>query len=207
MKKDIWSTVSLVIKFCGAFLPVLFLIFLVNNTGGLRESDLSPFLMLFLSILIIPCVLLGIFLLGLCIENARKKKVQDAILNTGFQQVDRLSPFDFEEWIASFLRVAGYKAKVTKKSGDYGVDVIAEKEHDKIAIQVKKYTKPVGIKPIQEVYTGKEYYGCNDAWVMTTAPYFTQAAKNLASIHNVKLFNKEDLILFLNQIQEEKNKE
>ena len=36
---------------------------------------------------------------------------------------------------------------------------------------------------------------------MTTAPYFTQAAKNLAKAQNIKLFNKNDLAVLLNNLQ------
>lgn len=63
--------------------------------------------------------------------------MQNAILRTNISQVDKLTPYEFEKWVARFLRIAGYKASATKKSGDYGVDVVAEKDNTSIAIQVK----------------------------------------------------------------------
>lgn len=135
--------------------------------------------------------------------NRKERKLQEAILQTNINQVDGLTPYEFEEWVARFLRIAGYKAHATKKSGDYGVDVLAEKDNISIAIQVKKFTKPVGIKAIQEVISGMDYYNCYEGWVITTAPYFTQAAKNLAKARNIKLYNKNDLTILLYKLQKD----
>lgn len=135
--------------------------------------------------------------------NRKERELQEAILQTNINQVDDLTPYEFEEWVARFLRIAGYKAHATKKSGDYGVDVLAEKDNTSIAIQVKKFIKPVGIKAVQEVISGMDYYNCYEGWVITTAPYFTQAAKNLAETRNVKLYNKNDLALLLFELQKD----
>lgn len=139
--------------------------------------------------------------------NKKEIELQEAILQTNIDQVDTLTPYEFEEWVARLLRIAGYNATATKKSGDYGVDVIAEKDNERIAIQVKKFSKPVGIKAVQEVISGMDYYNCYDGWVVTTAPYFTQAAKNLANTRDVKLYNKNDLALMLYNLQKENNSE
>ena len=76
-------------------------------------------------------------------EKHYEKELQNAILRTNISQVDKLTPYEFEEWVARFLRIAGYKANATKKSGDYGVDVVAEKDNTSIAIQVKKSQNPL----------------------------------------------------------------
>lgn len=163
-----------------------------------------------------PCLILSIVLTFIATIiyvlitkhwNKKEVELQEAIINTGISQIDNLTPFEFEEWIARFLRIAGYRAYATKKTGDYGVDVIAENYNTKIAVQVKKFSKPVGIKAVQEVISGMDYYNCYEGWVVTTAPNFTQAAKNLAKTRNVKLYNKNDLALILNQLQQEHNKD
>ena len=48
-----------------------------------------------------------------------------------------------------------------------------------------------------------DYYNCYEGWVITTAPYFTQAAKNLAKTRNIKLYNKNDLALLLYELQKD----
>ena len=152
-------------------------------------------------------IALIIYILITITEKQYEKELQEAILNTGIEQVENLDPFEFEEWVARFLRISGYRAYATKKSGDYGVDVIAEKEYNRIAIQVKKFSNPVGIKAVQEVIAGMDYYNCYEGWVITTAPYFTQAAKNLAQTRNIKLYNKNDLAILLYELQKEHNNE
>ena len=48
-----------------------------------------------------------------------------------------MSGFEFEEFIAKFFEKLGYHSRTTKKSGDQGVDVLAEKDGQIIAIQTK----------------------------------------------------------------------
>lgn len=102
------------------------------------------------------------------------------MINSGISQIDNLAPFEFEEWVARLLKTAGYNAIATKKFGDYGADVIAEKDGIKIAIQVKKFNQPVGIKAVQEVVSAMQYYDCLDGWVITSAYGVTTVAYNFA---------------------------
>lgn len=48
-----------------------------------------------------------------------------------------------------------------------------------------------------------DYYNCYEGWVITTAPYFTQAAKSLVKARNVKLYNKNDLALLVCELQKD----
>lgn len=48
-------------------------------------------------------------------------------------------PFQFEEVVAELFEKMGYNSIVTKKTGDYGIDVIAKKDVEVIAIQVKLF--------------------------------------------------------------------
>ncbi len=72
--------------------------------------------------------------------------------------------------------------EVTRGSGDYGIDILAEKEGVTYAVQCKCYTAPVGVKAVQEAYAGRDYYGRMVGAVMTNQ-YFTapavEAAKKL----------------------------
>ena len=126
------------------------------------------------------------------IEN-NDRILQEQLLRDGVSSIDNLTPYEFEEWIARLMRAKGYNAYTTKYSGDYGIDVIAEKEYTKIGIQVKKFHKPVGVKAIQEVIAGMQYYDCNIGWVVTSANGFTQAAINLAQKSGVVLLTKNDI--------------
>lgn len=96
---------------------------------------------------------------------------------------------DYERVVAAYLRNKGYnRVKVTKGSGDYGVDVIAHKGKKKYAVQCKYYTSPVSLGAVQEVIAGKAMYGCNAAMVVTNST-FTESAENLAKQNGVKLIS------------------
>ena len=132
-----------------------------------------------------------LLLLTILVIHAIKK--HNILKRSGINQIDQLTPFEFENWVTRFFQAQGYRAYTTQKSGDYGIDVIAEKDHQKIAIQVKKYNQPVGIKAVQEAISGAKYYDCHEAWVVTSADKFTTAAYNLANKSHVKLITRTDL--------------
>lgn len=141
-------------------------------------------------IIISACFLLGFLVLISYLYTKYKKKALDKknkkIL---FSQVSKLSPYEFEEWIASYFSNHGSKAFVTKRSGDYGIDVIVYYQNKKIGIQAKKYAQPVGIKAVQEAYAGQKFYDCDSAWIVTTASNFTNQAIELAEKTGIELFN------------------
>ena len=90
---------------------------------------------------------------------------------------------EFEYFCADLLADRGFtEVEVTKGSGDYGIDILAQKDGVTYAIQCKRYTAPVGVKAIQEAYAGRDYYDRMVGAVMTNQ-YFTtpavEAAKKL----------------------------
>lgn len=94
---------------------------------------------------------------------------------------------DYEYLVAKYLRGHGYTGvKVTKGSGDFGVDVTAHKAGHKYAVQCKYYSSPVSLGAIQEAVAGKALYNCDRAMVVTNST-FTRAARELANANNVLL--------------------
>ena len=94
---------------------------------------------------------------------------------------------DYEYLVAEYLRGHGYTGvKVTKGSGDFGVDVTAHKTGHKYAVQCKYYSSPVSLGAIQEAVAGKAFYNCDRAMVVTNSS-FTKAARELAKANNVLL--------------------
>jgi restriction system protein len=103
-----------------------------------------------------------------------------------------MTPSGYEEYCAEVLRRDGWATKVTRASGDQGVDVIAEIQGVKLAVQCKRYVRPVGNKAVQEVLAGKAFYGAHAAAVVSTAPY-TPAAQALAKKCGILLLSHADL--------------
>jgi len=50
---------------------------------------------------------------------------------------------EFEAYVGGVLRYNGYLVEVTKVTGDCGVDIVARRGSQKIAVQCKRYAKPV----------------------------------------------------------------
>ncbi|KUH33189.1 hypothetical protein APY94_06630 [Thermococcus celericrescens] len=101
--------------------------------------------------------------------------------------------YSLERAVAEALQNKGFKVILTPASGDFGADIIAEKDGRKIAIQVKNTKDKVGVKAIQEVLGGKEYYKCHEAWVVSKSG-FTRNAWELADRANVKLIHADELV-------------
>jgi restriction system protein len=104
--------------------------------------------------------------------------------------MDEMEGHDFEYYCADILKERGFlEVEVTKGSGDFGADILAEKDGVTYAIQCKCYDKPIGVKAVQEVYAGRDYYDRMVGVVMTNQ-YFTQPAVELARKLNVMLWDR-----------------
>jgi len=106
--------------------------------------------------------------------------------------LDDLNGIEFEVAIAGLYEYKGYNVEITKASGDFGVDVIAKKGSEILAIQAKRYSGKVGIKAVQEVSAGALYYKATKAIVITNS-FFTEQAKELAKRTKTTLINKKRL--------------
>ena len=62
-----------------------------------------------------------------------------------------LNGYEFEREVAHVFERMGYKARVTPKSGDGGIDIILEKDACRFAVQCKHHSKPVGPSPVREL--------------------------------------------------------
>ena len=107
--------------------------------------------------------------------------------------LDSLDGIQFEQKCAQLLILNGFSnVIVTQATNDYGIDIIAEKDNKKYAIQCKNYNSSVGNSSVQEAFTGKEFYKCDQAVVLTNN-YFTDNAAILANKTHVLLWDREYL--------------
>lgn len=104
--------------------------------------------------------------------------------------MDLMEGHDFEHFCADLLRRRGFlDVEVTKASGDYGVDILAEKDGITYAIQCKCYAVPVGVSAVQEAYAGRDYYDRMVGVVMTNQ-YFTAPAVEAAKKLKILLWDR-----------------
>lgn len=105
-------------------------------------------------------------------------------------EIDGMEGHDFEYFCAELLKKHGFlDVEVTKGSGDYGIDILAEKEGITYAIQCKCYTAPVGVRAVQEAYAGRDYYDCMVGAVLTNQ-YFTTPAVEAAKKLRILLWDR-----------------
>jgi len=124
-------------------------------------------------------VLLGVFLL-----------TRGYLRKYAINELDEIEGHEFEYYCADLLKKRGFiDVTVTKCSGDYGVDLLAEKDGVTYAIQCKAYASPVGVKAVQEAFAGKEYYDRMVGAVLTNQ-YFTKPAVEAAKRLKILLWDR-----------------
>lgn len=112
--------------------------------------------------------------------------------NTTIDEIDKMAGLEFEHFLCDLYSKNGYKAEVTKASGDQGADLIIEKFGERTVVQAKRYSGVVTNTAIQEVVGAKAHYNCSKAMVVTNS-YFTKSAMELANSNDVELVDREKL--------------
>lgn len=161
-----------------------------------------------LVIIIITGILSFAFLAFLWPIAAREEEEQRALERAKQAEIERLAsqpnvPQDghlFEQWVAQRLRNIGWKAEVTRGSGDQGIDVICVKDGYQFGIQCKRVSRPAGNKAVQEVISGGIFYGIPNLAVVSSAGY-TDGAVDLANKANVTLLLPSELTVLDDLIQ------
>ncbi|WP_082963905.1 MULTISPECIES: restriction endonuclease [unclassified Mycobacterium] len=99
---------------------------------------------------------------------------------------------EFEDYVARVARSCGAPVIMTAMTGDWGVDIIVGKRPNRVAIQCKRQSRPVGAGAVQEVVAGAPMQDCAQTMVVTNHE-FTAAARKLAELHGCVLVGGADL--------------
>lgn len=123
--------------------------------------------------------------------------MNDCLNRKSIADFDDMEGHDFECFCAELLKKNGFRnVEVTKGSGDQGIDIIAYKEDVKYGIQCKRYSSDVGNKAVQEAFSGKTFYNCHLAVVISNQN-FTPSAKELAERNGVLLWGREKIEMLM----------
>ncbi len=121
------------------------------------------------------------------LEGAQTIEIRDAV---GINNSKSAYGKNFEKLVAALFEKMEYNVRFTRTTGDYGIDIIADDDIVRIAIQCKcYYGHSVGNDAVQQAISGKEFYGCDKAMVVTNST-FTPAAIEQAKKSNVILWNR-----------------
>jgi HJR/Mrr/RecB family endonuclease len=111
-------------------------------------------------------------------------------LSLRFEAVRSMSGAQFEVFTADVFRAMGHQAVVLGGAGDQGVDVIVNRRGERVAVQCKNHNKPVGNRPVQEVFAGARHHRCVEACVVAPGGY-TIGAITLARSTGVSLVDAD----------------
>lgn len=115
---------------------------------------------------------------------------------------DDMEGLEFEYFCADLLKRRGFQdVVVTKGSGDFGIDILAERDGISYGIQCKNYTSPIGVKAVQEVYAGRDYYDCMVGVVMSNQ-YFTGPAVEAAKKLKIVLWDRGYIEEMMEEVDE-----
>lgn len=145
----------------------------------MQQTDLT-----ILSIIIISIVSLVLFTAGFLYLIHRIRS------NRRAGEMDEMDGHAFEYFCAGLLERHGFiDVEVTRGSGDFGVDILAEKDGVTYAVQCKRYQGPVGVDAVLRTYAGRDYYERMVGVVMTNQ-YFTAPAVEAAGRLRILLWDR-----------------
>ncbi len=134
-------------------------------------------------------------------QKQKERQTRFRLITSDVDSIDGMEGHDFEQFCARLLMKNGFEnVLVTQGSGDQGVDILAEKDDIRYAIQCKNYASKLGNGPVQEIHAGKVFYHCHVGVVMTNST-FTQSALELAEATNVILWDRDRLQEFMDEAE------
>lgn len=110
-----------------------------------------------------------------------------------------LDGWQFEQEVAKVFRACGYKATVTKGSGDGGVDIIITNESYKAIVQCKHYKNPVPPEPMRALWGCKDDFNANEVIMVASSGLTTASTKFIQNKPEFKVYNLDDIIIMAKQ--------
>lgn len=114
-----------------------------------------------------------------------------------------LDPLDFELLVEALYREMGFETELTPRTGDGGVDIIAQSskpgQKTRFLIQCKRYSKNVKPESVRAMYGVVSRRKCNKGIVVATSD-FTRTSKAEADKDDIlELVNFTSLVKLLNE--------
>ncbi len=91
-----------------------------------------------------------------------------------------MTPKQYEKRVALYFEEKGYKVELTNFTNDYCVDVFAQNDSEKIAIQAKMYgnsARKINRIMVMELHGAKDFFNCDRAMFATNGKVLQDAKK------------------------------
>lgn len=118
------------------------------------------------------------FVVGFGLNNRKQNVKLESKFQAHLKNRSHMTPREFEQLVAKHYQNEGYKTEITPYSGDYGVDIIAQKGEERIAIQAKMYgnsVRKVNRDTVMQLFGAMAYRQCNKAVIATNGTCMADA--------------------------------
>ncbi|GEM_PF-4679459 len=128
-------------------------------------------------------------------ENKEKRDVELGKLKyTKFDWWMSLDPLDFEKEVARIYQKHGYRAQLTPRTGDRGVDIILTgQDNNKVIVQCKAKQSYVGPATVRELIGTMHDWQVTKA-VLVSLNSFSSEARQLGEKHNIECVDLPQLV-------------
>lgn len=115
-------------------------------------------------------------------------------------EVMRMSPSKFELLIAELLEKMGFKVLWIPGGKDQGIDIIAASDTEDFLIDVKRYTRPVGVELVRRVYGvasaagSRQHARTTHGGIITSSRFTRDASEFRRSVRNRPLLRDGDWV-------------
>ncbi|WYP25614.1 restriction endonuclease [Alkalihalobacillus sp. FSL W8-0930] len=124
-----------------------------------------------------------------------KKRKRYDVAKITIKDIDQMSGHDFEDYLQVLFTAIGYETFITKKSRDYGADLVfIDEQEQKVIVQAKRYQAKLGLGSVQEIHAARSFYQADAALIITSAEDVTDSCWNLAGATNVSFLMREELV-------------
>jgi len=116
-------------------------------------------------------------------------------------QIDQMYGTTFEAYVCRLLESRGYSVENIRASNDFGVDAVASRDEEKIAIQIKRSKHPIDRRAISDASAGKDFYKCNKAMVITNST-LTESARTFAKEIGCVTVDRTELLAWIEEFKQ-----
>lgn len=109
-----------------------------------------------------------------------------------FERIDAMGGREFEAQVAELLDLLGYEDVEQTPYYDKGADILATKDGLRVAVQVKRWSKSVGVDAVRQLIDGTKRYGC-DRGLLVTNSYLTDEAIRSAKAWEIEVWDRSRL--------------
>ncbi|PLV59735.1 restriction endonuclease [Thermotoga sp. KOL6] len=136
---------------------------------------------------LILSLLLFSFILWIWLSKSKKKKERlKDLLRKGLK-----NPYQFEMFAREYLRENGFKSvKTTRKSKDFGADIVAKRHGRTVVFQVKMRSSVVEKSVVKELIAAAYIYGATEVGIFTNTEISKGLERELKNLEVLKGFIK-----------------